>query len=275
MEQYLRRNRLSEMLDALGMAVLLCLLAEGWFVWLWGLTVPSIVAGAALGVLLWQGRSQWRKRHVHRREKALRSRIGGELMLETMLLSEAKEAHFHAAVLLAEKWPITMQSVKEEGVLCRQGEERLLIQCIRMPADGELSVGDLLNAQRAVKRVGVDRAILCVLGKVSPKVAARAEEAAIPLRIIPRETLLMLAGRYAPATDEQLIELGKRRRPLQRGSVTRLVFRRDKAKRYHLYGLGMLLVYVLTGARLYAVPGMVCLTMAVMCRWGRKPPEQL
>ena len=275
MEQYLRRNRLSEMLDALGMAVLLCLLAEGWFVWLWGLTVPSILAGAALGVLLWLGRSQWRKRHVHRREKALRSRIGGELMLETMLLSEAKEAHFHAAVLLAEKWPITMQSVKEEGVLCRQGEERLLIQCIRMPADGELSVGDLLNAQRAVKRVGADRAILCALGTVSPKVAARAEEAAIPLRIIPRETLLMLAGRYAPATDEQLIELGKRRRPLQRGSVTRLVFRRDKAKRYHLYGLGMLLVYVLTGARLYAVPGMVCLTMAVMCRWGRKPPEQL
>ena len=275
MEQYLRRNRLSEALDALGMAVLLYLLATGWFVWLWGLSLPSILAGAALGLLLWLARGQWRKRHVHRREKALRSRIGGELMLETMLLAEAREAHFHAAVLLAEKWPITMQSVKEEGVLCRQGEERLLIQCIRMPADGDLSVGDLLAAQRAAKRVGADRAILCVLGKVSAKVAARAEEAAVPLRIIPRDTLLSLAGRYAPATDEQLIELGKRRRPLQRGNIARLVFRRDKAKRYHLYGLGMLVVYVLTGTRLYAVPGMVCLTMAVMCRWGCKTPEQL
>ena len=275
MEQYLRRNRLSEALDALGMAALLYLLATGWFVWLWGLNLPSLLAGAALGTLFWLGRVQWRKRHVHRREKALRSRIGGELLLETMLLSEAKEAHFHAAVLLAEKWPIAMQRVKEEGVLCRQGEETLLVQCLRMPADGELSVGDLLAAQRAVKRVKADRAVLCVLGKVAPKVAARAEEAAVPLRIIRRETLLQLAGRYAPATDEQLIELGKRSRPLQRGKVAHLVFRRDKARRYHLYGLGMLVVYVLTGARLYAVPGMVCLTMAVLCRWGRKMPEML
>ena len=47
--------------------------------------------------------------------------------------------------------------------------------------------------------------------------------------------------------------------------VTALIFRRDKAKRYYLYGLGMLLLYVPTGLRLYAVPGMACLTMAVMC----------
>ena len=275
MEQYLRRNRLSETLDALGMATLLYLLAAGWFVWLWGLNLPALVAGGALGTLFWLARSEWRKRHVHRREKALRSRIGGELLLETMLLSEAREAHFHAAVLLAERWPITMQSVKEEGVLCRQGEETLLIQCIRMPVEGELSMGDLLSAQRAVKRLNVDKAVLCVLGKVSPKIAARTEEAAVPLRIIPRETLLALAGRYAPATDEQLIELGKRRRPLQQGNIVRLIFRRDKAKRYHLYGLGMLIVYVLTGARLYAVPGMVCLTMAVMCRCHKSQPEHL
>ena len=275
MEQYLRRNRLAETLDALGMAILLYLLAVGWFVWLWGLSLPAMIAGGALGTLFWLARTEWRKRHVHRREKALRSRIGGELLLETMLLSEAREAHFHAAVLLAERWPIAMQSVKEEGVLCRQGKEMLLIQCIRMPAEGELSMGDLLSAQRAVKRLNVDKAILCVLGKVSPKIAARAEEATVPLRIISRETLLSLAERYAPATDEQLIELGKRRRSLQQGNIVRLIFRRDKAKRYHLYGLGMLIIYVLTGARLYAVPGMVCLTMAVMCRCHKSQPEQL
>ena len=169
-----------------------------------------------------------------------------------------------------------MQSVKEEGVLCRQGEETLLVQCIRMPEDGELSVGDLLSAQRAVRRLKADRAVLCVLGKASPKVAARAEQALVPLRIIRRETLLALAGQYAPATDEQLIELGKRRRrPAGQGSITRLIFRRDKARRYHLYGVGMLILYILTGARLYAVPGMVCLTMAVMCRWGKRSAEAL
>ena len=86
MEQYLRRNRLSEVLDTLGMAALLYALAVGWFVWLWGLSLPSMAAGGALGTLLWMARGQWRRRNVHRREKALRSRIGGELMLESMLL---------------------------------------------------------------------------------------------------------------------------------------------------------------------------------------------
>ncbi len=270
MERYLRRNRLSETLDGFGMAVLMYLLAVLWFTWLWGLNLPTLLAGTALGTLLWTARCQRRKHTVSRREKALRSRLGAELMLESMLLAEAKEAHFQAAVLLAERWPIGMQSVKEEGVLCRQGEETLLITCLRMPADGELSVGDLLAAQRSALRLKADKAVLCVLGKVSPKTAARAEQGRVPIRIIPRDTLLTLAGRYAPATDEQLIELGKRkRRPNEQGSAMRLIFRPDKARRYHLYGLTMLLLYVLTSARLYAVPGMVCLTMAVMCNTRR------
>ena len=276
MERYLRRNRLSEWLDGLGICVLLYVLATGWFAWLWGLNVPTLLAGAALGTLLRTARSQWRKRTVDRREKALRCRLGAELMLESMLFAEPKEAHFRAALLLAEKWPITMQSVKDEGVICRQGEETLLIQCVRMPEEGELSVNDLLTAQRAVKRLKANRAVLCVLGKVSPKTAAKAELALVPLRIIRRETLLGLAGQYAPATDEQLIELGRRRRrPAGQGSVLRLVFRRDKARRYHLYGQLMLILYILTDARLYAVPGMVCLTMAVMCNTGRNSEDFL
>lgn len=276
MERYLRRNRLSELLDGAGLCALMYLLAGMWFIWLWGLNGASMLAGGALGTLLWTARSQWRKRTVARREKALRSRLGAEIMLESMLMAETKEAHFCAALLLAERWPITMQSVKEEGVLCRQGTETLLVQCIRIPEDGELGVGDLLSAQRAVRRVKAERAVLCVLGKTSAKVAARAEQALVPLRIIRRETLLALAGQYAPATDEQLIELGKRkRRPSGQGSMASLIFRRDKAKRYHLYGLGMLVLYIFTGVRLYAVPGMVCLTMAVMCRTRRSGGELL
>lgn len=276
MERYLRRNRLSEMLDGLGLRLLLWLLATIWFVWLWGLNLPTLLAGAALGILLCMVCREWRKRTVSRREKALRSRLGAELMLESMLMAEAREAHFHAALLLAEKWPITLQAVKEEGVLCRQGEETLLILCIRMPEEGELSVGDLLSAQRAARRLKVDRVVLCPLGKVSPKVLAKAEGSLVPLRIIPRNVLLTLAGRLAPATDEQLVELGQRKRRLAgQGSVVRLIFRPDKARRYHLYGLGLLLLYVVTAMRLYALVGMVCLTMAVMSCWRGRQPERL
>lgn len=266
MERYLRRNRLSEVLDGAGICALLFLLAALWFIWLWGLNLPSLLAGLALGALLCTARSQWRRRTVSRREKALRSRLGAELMLESMLMAEPREAHFRAALLLAERWPISMQSVKEEGVLCRQGEEQLLIQCLRMPPDADVSVGDLLTAQRAARRVKADRAVLCALGKVSAKTAARAEEALVPLRIIRRETLLQIAGQLAPATDAQLVELGRRRRHAPQGSVTAVIFRSDKARRYMGYGVAMLCLYILSGARLYAVPGMVCLTLGAVCR---------
>ena len=276
MQRYLRRNRLSEAVDSVGLCLLMYLLALGWFSWLWGVGTASLLAGAALGTLLWTARAQWRRRTVSRREKTLRSRLGAELMLESMLMAEPKEAHFCAALLLAEKWPIILQAVKPEGVLCRQGEETLLVRCIRLPEDGELGVGELLSAQRDAKRLKADRAVLCVLGKISAKTAARAEQALVPLRLIRRETLLALAGRYAPATDEQLIDLGRRkRRTAGKGHLVPLILSPDKGPRYHLYGTGMLLLYILTGVRLYAVPGMLCLTLSVLCRWRRRAPELL
>lgn len=276
MEQYLRRNRLSEVIDNLGMTCLMYVLAAAWFIWLWGVTVPSLLAGAALGTLMQLGRRRLRSRHVQRREKALRCRLGAELMMEEMLLSEAPEAHRQAAKLLMQRWPLAICAVGEDGAVCRQGEETLLIQCLRMPQDGALSTGDLASAQRAVRRCGADRGILCVLGRSPAQVLARAEQTPVPLRIIRRETLMALAARMAPATDEQLVALGKRRRkPAGRGSVLQLVFRRDKARRYFLYGLAMVVLYVLTGVRVYAVPGMICLTMAVMCRTGRSGEDPL
>lgn len=276
MERYLRRNHVSEFMDGLGLCALLYGLALLVFVWLWGLGSPALLAGGALGTMLWMLRARWRRRTVARREKTLRSRLGAELMLESMLLADAREAHFRSALLLAERWPVVLQSVKETGVLCRQGEETLLVQCLRMPEDSALSAGDLLSAQRAARLLKADRAVLCVLGKVPPKIAARAEQGAVPVRIIRRETLLTIAGQLAPATDEQLVELGKRKRRFsQQGSVLRLMLQRDKARRYHLYGLAMLVLYLVTGGRLYAVPGMLCLTMSVLCRTGKAGADML
>lgn len=275
MEQYLRKNRLSESLDTLGALALLYGAGLMWFVWLWGLGIPTLLAGVALGTLLTMARSYLRRGRVARREKALRCRIGGELMLEEMLLSAARKAHLRAALLIAEKWPVELMSVKEEGVICRQGEEKLLILCVRTPPEGALGPGDLAAAQRAVKQHEADRGILCALGKTPPALLMKAEQTAIPLRIIPRETLLGIAGCMSPATDAQLIALGKRRRKPLRGGLPGLIFRREKARRYFTYGLMMTLLYVLTGVRFYAVPGLTCLTMAVMCRVGRREPEML
>ncbi len=265
MARYLRRNRLSEALDGLGVRLLLLAAAVGWFTWLWGLGMPALLAGAALGLLLMMTRTAWRRRNVARRELALRSRLGAELFLEELLYAEAQEAHARTAELPKTRDPLTIKEVTQEGAICCQGDETILLQCLRMPPEGEISVGDLRHAQRICRRLPTDRAVLCVMGRVSPKTAARAEDMAIPVRIIRREMLLALAGRVAPATDEQLVALGQRKHGRAgKGGIARLVFRRDKAKRYVGYGMTMLLLYVLTGARLYAVPGMVCLVMGVV-----------
>ena len=120
METGFKRNLLAELLDSVGRGVLLMALGIGWFVFLWGLNLPALLAGIALGTLLLLLRRLYRQTTLVRRETALRCRIGGELLLEKMLLSEAKEAHFQAALLLEEKWPLRMQRITADGALCGQ-----------------------------------------------------------------------------------------------------------------------------------------------------------
>ena len=248
METGFGRNLLAELLDSVGRGVLLMALGIGWFVFLWGLNLPALLAGIAL---------------------------------EKMLLSEAKEAHFQAALLLEEKWPLRMQRITADGALCRQekpsgGAETLLVQCVRMPPEGELSIGQLVEAHRAMQRQQANRVILCVLGKAPPRVIARAEQMPTPIRVIRRETLLALAGRLSPATDAQLVALGQRkRRTPQRGSLLSIMTQREKAPRYWGYGLFMLILYILTGSAWYAMPGTVCLTLSVVCRSGQAEEARL
>ena len=52
METGFKRNLLAELLDSVGRGVLLMALGIGWFVFLWGLNLPALLAGIALGTLL-------------------------------------------------------------------------------------------------------------------------------------------------------------------------------------------------------------------------------
>ena len=50
MERYLRRKRLGGVLDEMGLRALIALGTVMWFVWLWGLGMPALLAGLAVGV---------------------------------------------------------------------------------------------------------------------------------------------------------------------------------------------------------------------------------
>lgn len=275
MEQYLRRRRLADWADGAGALAAIYAGSALWFALLWGLGIPAVLAGAALGTLLAMARHLWRRQRVVRREAALRRNLGAELLLEELLLSTASQAHRRAAEMLGSRWRLQLQQVTQEGALCRLGEELLLVMYLRMPPGSALSAGDVVAAQRAVRQSGADRGVVCVPEKAPPAILARAEDGPVALRIVQRETLMALAGQMYPATDAQLIALGQRRRGRARGGVLALVFRRDKARRYFCYGLAMTLLYLVMGVRVYAVAGLVCLTMAVLCRTGRTGAEAL
>lgn len=276
MEVNWRRSPLAEMLDRLGRGVLMLALGIGWFTWLWGLNWLSMLAGVALGILLLLLRHCYRQMTLTRREKALRARIGGALYLEETLLCEAREAHERAARLLMKRWPLTLVEVTADGALCRQETELLLIQCLRMTAQSELSVSQLVDAYRAMRRQQANRAVVCVLGKTSARVAAQAEEMPVPVSIVRRETMLTLAGKCFPATNEQLVRLGERKRRVQqRGSLLRIMTQREKARRYWGYGVFLLAMYVISGSTWYALPGVICLTLVVVCRSGHAEGEKL
>lgn len=275
MQQYLRKTRLSTWLDELGLRLLVMLLAVGWFVYLWGLKVPSLLAGAALGVMGQMALSRWRKKALQRKEAALRCRLGGELFLEKWLLAPVRQAHFQAALLLGEKYAMTMERITEDGVLCKSGEETLLVAALPMPEGSDIAAAALVPLQRACRREGASRAVACCTGKVSQAVENWARTCEVPVKIIRRDELVSLAGHMSPATDEQLAALAKRKKRPVPGGVWQSILRPDKARTFFLYGVSMLGVYVATGLRYYLLPGMICLALGTGARMGRKKRDEL
>ena len=276
MERYLRRKRLGSVMDEMGLRALIALAAVMWFVRLWGLGMPALLAGLALGLMGQMALTRWRRRVVDRREQALRCQLGGEMLLEDMLLLPPRRAHFQAAMLLGQRYPLRMERVTEDGMLCLSSGERLLVSCLRKAPGSEASTEDLLACQRASKTHGARRCVLCLTCKCSAAARAWAETSAIPVRIISRETMLALAGQANPATDAQLVSLGKRRnRPGPGGSVLRTILDRGKAGRYMFYGTAMVMLYLVTGLKWYPLPGLALVLLAVTGRYLDREKETL
>lgn len=276
MQELLRGERLKRRLDDLGLRALIMILAQGWFILLWGLGVPSVAAGLALGLLGQMTLTRYRRDTAIAREAALRRRIGGELALEELLLSPAAQAHRQAAGLLASAYPpLTVLEDTPHGARCRYESAELLVRCAAHPADSELSCDEIAAAARACRAVGADRAVLCLCCKCSPAAAAFADQLPVPVRLISRQTLLTLAGRAAPVTDAQLVALAARQKKLTPATLLRGALHRSKAKRYMTYGLGLMLLYIVTGLKYYPIPGALCLLLAVGCRCVREEPETL
>lgn len=276
MQQYLRRNRLNAWMDALGLRAAVMLAAQVWFVLLWGLGVPSVTAGLALGLLGQLAISRYRCEHATAREASLRRRLGGELLLEEMTLTPREQADAKAVTLLAQAYPeLCLRTQTPDGCLCDYAGETLLVACCAKPADCELSAADAAAFARAVKLHKADRGVLCATCKCAASAMRYAEEAPVRVRLIDRAQLLQLAGEASPATDAQLVALGARRKRLTPTAILRGALRRAKARRYMTYGLGLSILYVATGLRYYPAPGLLCMVLAAACRCVQEGRERL
>lgn len=275
MERYLHRSRLGSMMDDLGLRSVIALGAMVWFCVLWGIGMPALLAGGALGTLGQMALTRYRLYSVGRREMQLRERLGGEMLLEDMVLSSARQAHMRAAMLLAMKYPLTILSVEEDGALCRSGGELLMVHCVRRSEGDEATAEDALRVQRACRRHLAERGVLCLPCREGQRLMAAVDKSAVPLRIIPRATLLTLAGRASPATDEQLVALGKRRdRPTPGRQLWATALHRDRAGRYMFYAMALLTIYILTGIRWYPLPGLLLALLGAISHYhaGREEP---
>ena len=123
-----------------------------------------------------------------------------------------------------------------------------------------------LEALRTAKENKAERIFLCVTAPVSKALKRFTEESDTDIRIVTREELVMLAGSCNPATDEDLLQL-KKRRPKRRAlsEWLRIIFDPSRKRRYLWYGLGLAALWAVTGQMFYPIPAILCLGLFAGC----------
>ena len=269
MQEYLHHSRLGSILDGIGFHFLALGVSFLWFLLLWGLRLSSVLAGLALYGMILLLRRKVRDDHLARREKQMRAAIGGELALERLLLTQKERAHFETAVLLSVNHPLVLLQTGGEGVLCDLKGKKVLVSFLQRHDSASVEADHVLSMQRDIRLLHADRGLLCVPCGISAKAREQAQ-AQPPVSFLSREEMIALFGRVNPATDAQLVALGRRKKAPRPARILRLVLDRRRAKRYACYGALLLLMHQFTGFFFYAPAGLLCVGLAAACRCVRE-----
>ncbi len=272
-----QKSRLGGALDFVMLRLLMLALCFLWFYRLWGVTVPALLAGVALCVLLWHTLTLWQRRALARRAAELRAHIGGTLALEELLEMQPVQAAHHAADWLATAHALDPLGEAGDGVLLRYREEVLFLLCLQGHPQQQVDAGAVLAASRARRALPeAQRCVLCTPGTFTQEARQTADSLDPPVRLIEGNTLRTLAGRIAPATDEQLVCMGQRqRKPFAWSSLRPLVFSPQKTRRYAAYGTGLLALYIVTNQLYYLLPAGLCWALAMLSQRGKRRPQKL
>ncbi len=266
MQKYHPKTALASVFDHLFRGVFACIVGIGWFAWLWGLRMTTITAGIGLGGLFWLLLRQLGKHMTQKRESQMRRLIGGELALRRLLLCNAKQAGFQAALWIVPLYPFVMQKTIDWGVLGMLNNQKAIIRVIAQHESVEITVQQIIDVIREMHTLKPDRYILCLTAPATPQAIHYAAEYTKPIDIVTRSEMIDLAGRCSPATDEQLSQLRKRKPQLNRRQLWAKAIDPSRAKRYFCYGIGLSGMAVLTGQKVYPIPAIICLGLFVLCK---------
>ena len=144
--------------------------------------------------------------------------------------------------------------------------KQALLACAQLPAGEKLTARDIAAFQRACLAEGAETGVLC--GAEGLTDSAKQQCTLYPsVHSLSRARMIALAGAAFPATDAQLVALGKRKRtPEHAKIVLRRMLEPHRARQYLLYGLMLCGLYIITGQRFYPLPGCACLLLMALCR---------
>ncbi|GHU66343.1 hypothetical protein FACS1894184_04090 [Clostridia bacterium] len=263
-----RPTPLSGRIDRIGLRALIIALSVGWFYLLWARPWPAVAAGAALAALWMMAIRLGEKRTLAARETSLRRRIGGQLAVDSLMLQTEVSAAANAASWLSELVPMSDFEQTGDGVIALSEGRRVYVQCIRKHSSSRAGRDDVLAAVRTAREHSIDVCVVCATCPFASEAVLLAEEMVPRTRLLGREGLIRIAGVAAPATNEQLQELGRRQRDRRFDPElwkARLL-QPGKGKRYGVYGLGMLVMLIVTRHWAYIVPSAVCLLLFYLSR---------
>ena len=263
MESYRPKTALASAADHLLRVLLAWAAGVGWFVALWGLCLPALTAGTALGGLFWLCARLLGKKQVQKKEAVLRQTLGGELALEKLLLASPDEATFQCVQWLQARTRLQIES----GGLGMWDGETVLFRLFAQHPGTEISSQQISETIRKARQAQVQRILLCTTAPLSSAACRLAETAESSLRLVGREELIQLAGACCPATDEDLCRL-KQRKPKRRSAREwlKIILHPSRAKRYFWYGVGLAALTLATGQRFYPIPAAVCLLLFAGCK---------
>lgn len=263
MESYRPKTALASAADHLLRVLLAWAAGVGWFVALWGLCLPALTAGTALGGLFWLCTRLLGKKQVQKKEAALRQTLGGELALEKLLLASPDEAAFQCVQWLQARTRLQIES----GGLGMWDGETVLFRLFAQHPGTEISSQQVSETIRKARQAQVQRILLCTTAPLSSAACRLAETAEPSLRLVGREELIQLAGACCPATDEDLCRL-KQCKPKRRSAREwlKIILHPSRAKRYFWYGVGLAALTLATGQRFYPIPAAVCLLLFAGCK---------